>query len=259
MMLYKRYFTIIIFIVLFSAGTAAATEPIMITISSDMDKVIFDGKWTGLYEWKESSLNTLSYDDGTLIQLRTAHQNNFIYVLVDVVSQTRFNKGSDTAMVCFDKNNNKNTIPNADDYCFVAALGGTHSFVLQGNSPLGIDGNFKKIPNAEGFIGIGGISDENDRYSVVPHPTYEFRIPTDLVGRSDTYGFYLTIYDAHNNKFYSWPQYSDPKSVFDIPSPHAWGYIISPDKTLPEFELAILTLLPAFLLVLYVTKFRNKI
>ena len=258
-MQYKRYFSVIIFVVLFSTGTAAAIEPIPITLSGDMDKVKFDGRWTFLQEWKESSLNTLSYDDGTLIQLRTAHQNNFIYVLVDAVSQIHFSKGSDTAMVCFDKNNNKNTMPDADDYCFVAILEGKNSFVLEGNSSFGINGNFKKIPNPEGFIGIGGISDENDRYSNVSHTSYEFRIPTDLVGRSDSYGFYLTVYDAHNNKFYSWPQYLDPTNVIDIPSPSLWGSIISPDQSLPEFQLPILTLVPAFFLVLYVTKFRNKI
>src|SRR5690348_8618921 len=165
MMKYKKYFVAIILLTLFSTQIAKATEPIPITISSNMDKVIFDGKWTYTQEWKESSLNTLSYDDGALIQLRTAHQNNFIYVLVDYVSQTHFDKGSDTAMVCFDKNNNKNSIPNADDYCFVAILEGKNSFVLEGNSVLGINGNFEKIPNPEGFVGIGGISDENDRYS----------------------------------------------------------------------------------------------
>ena len=258
-MQYKKYFAIIILLVLSGTQIVTATEPMMITLSGNMDKVIFDGKWTYTQEWKESSLNTLSYTDGTLIQLRTAHQNNFIYVLVDAVSMTHFNSGSDTAMVCFDKNNNKNVIPNANDYCFIAVLEGKSSFVLEGNSMLGINGNFKKIPNPEGFIGIGGISDENDRYSDVPHASYEFRIPTDLVGRSDSYGFYLTVYDAHDNKFYSWPQYSDPTNVFDIPSPHMWGNVISPDKSLPEFQLPILALVPAFLIILYLTRFRNKI
>ena len=259
MIQYKKYFIVIFLSVLFGTQVAAATEPIPITLSGDMDKVIFDGKWTYLQEWKESSLNTLSYNDGTLIQLRTAHQNNFIYVLIDAVSLTHFNNGSDIAMVCFDQNNNKSAIPNANDYCFVAVLEGKSSFALEGNSMLGMNGHFKKIPNPEGFIGIGGISDENDRYSDVPHASYEFRIPTDLVGRSDSYGFYLTVYDAHDNKFYSWPQYSDPINVFDIPSPHLWGNMISPDKSLPEFQLPILTLIPAFLITLYVTRFRNKI
>ena len=55
----------------------------MITISPSMDKVNFDGKWTFFWEWKQTSLNTISYNDGTQIQLRTAHQGNFIYVLID--------------------------------------------------------------------------------------------------------------------------------------------------------------------------------
>lgn len=256
MILYKKYFTVIILLVLFSTQVAAATEPIPITISSDMDKVIFDGKWTYLQEWKESSLNTLSYNDGTLIQLRTAHQNNFIYVLVDAVSQIHFSKGSDTAMVCFDKNNNKNAMPNADDYCFVAILQGKNSFVLEGNSSLGINGNFKKIPNPEGFIGIGGTSDENDRYSSVSHSSYEFRIPTTLVGRSDNYNFYVGVYDAYSHKTYSWPQGIAIDSILKIPGPDKWGDLISPDKSIPEFPWPSLSLLIAIVSVSYITRKR---
>ena len=252
----KKYFIVIFSVVLFSTITVYGVEPIMITSSPDMDKVIFDGKWSFYKEWKRSSLTELHYDDGTNIQLRTAHQNNFIYVFVDAVSNFHPIKGSDNALVCLDGKDNKTAITNANDYCFLVTLDGKNPLVLQGGSPLGFTSNFKKIFNPENFIGVGSISDENDRYTKNPHPSYEFRIPTELVGRSDMYGFYLNVYDAQLNKFYSWPKEENSTSPFDIPNPSKWGDIISPDKTLPEFELPLFALVPAFLFVLYFTKFK---
>ena len=212
---------------------ALAAEPVMITVSDDRNKVIFDGKWSFYTEWKRSSLDTLSYDDGTLMYLRTAHQGNFIYIFIDVVSETKFNKNNDMAYVCFDKHDVRPMIANQDDYCFLVPLG-KDSFVLQGGSPLQETGNFKKISNPDGFIGVGSISDENDRYTSIPHPSYEFKIPTEVVGRSDAYGFYVGVYDSHVNKIYSWPQ-DIVVSLLRIPSPNQWGELISPDRSLPEF------------------------
>lgn len=250
----QKYFLVITFVVLLSVEVAYADNTIMITKSFYMDKVIFDGKWSFLTEWKKSSQDTLSYDDGTEIELRTAHQNNFIYVFVDVVSQTEFNKHGDNAIVCFDIKDAKPLTSNNDDYCFLVSLDSKTPFVLQGGSQLGFNGGFKKIENPEGFIGIASLSDENDRYSKIPHQGYEFRIPTDLVGRSDIYGFYLGVYDAQKNKVYSWPQNITSDSPLQIPSPSKWGDIISPDKSLPEFPFPLLSLLSAIVAVLYITR-----
>jgi len=222
----------------------------MITISSDMNEVIFDGKWTHQKEWKRSSLNTLSYDDGMSIQLRTAHQDNFVYVLIDAVGDVNLDKGSDKAVVCFDTKNDKTNTPNEDDYCFVVTLQSsnpieniffTDTLVLQGS----LQDGFKEIKIPEGFIGISVPSDQNDRYSPIPHSTFEFRIPTDTIGRSDVYGFYLGVYDAHTDTTYTWPQGIDLIGQ-EIPSPAIWGQIISPDKTLPEFELPFFALALSF-------------
>ena len=252
-----RYFLIIVFVITFSMGNTLATTPIMITISSDMDKVIFDGRWSYETEWKRSSLDTLSYDDGTYIQLRTAHQDNFIYVLVDAVSDIYLDKGIDRAMVCFDTNNDKSLLPNSDDYCFVVTLDEKESLVLQGGS-LESEGHFIKITSPDGFIGISNVSDENDRYSKIPHTSYEFRIPTDLVGRSDIYGFYLGVYDGYSDKIYSWPQDLISDSILKVPTPSTWGELVSPDKSLLEFEWPMLVILSAFSLTVYLTKFRYR-
>ncbi|MCH7647849.1 MAG: hypothetical protein IIA83_04505, partial [Thaumarchaeota archaeon] len=122
-------FTIIILII--TPITNVFAEPIMITISSDMDHVIFDGIWTHVREWKQSSLNSIENDQG-IIYLRTAHQGNFVYVLLDVILDTHLDKGSDKAVICFDTENDKNEFADSNDYCFIAILGENVGSTLQG-------------------------------------------------------------------------------------------------------------------------------
>ena len=244
----------IIILILLAIPTASASEPIMITVSPVMDKVIFDGKWTFYTEWKQSSLNTISFSDGTLIQLRSAHQDNFIYILIDEVSKTRFNKHSDMAIICFDKNNSKSVIPNGNDYCFGIPFDSNNPFTLRGGSPLEETGHYMKIQNPDGLVGASGISDENDRYTNVPHASYEFRVPTDTIGRSDDYGFYLGIYDKNSNQIYSWPEEVTTDTLLKIPPPKNWGEIISPDKSLPEFSWPLAMMVYSFFIIILVTR-----
>lgn len=236
--------------------TTLLVEPIMITISPDMNKVIFDGKWTFYTEWKRSSLNSLIYEDGYNVQLRTAHQDNFIYVLIDAVSAIHPNKIRDNAMICITKNYDKPTISNIDDYCFVVTLDGK-SYVLQGGSPLGFANGFQKITTPDGFVGVGGVSNNNDRYSQTPHSSYEFKIPLDTIGRSDKYGFYVSLYDSNNNKYYSWPKDLIPETVFKIPSPSLWGDLVSPDKSLPEFPMPFMIALSGIILAIFVSRINS--
>lgn len=252
-----KYFPMVIFVIIFNMDNVVAATPIMITVSSDMDKVIFDGKWSHETEWKRSSLDTLFYDDGTHIQLRTAHQDDFIYVFVDAVSDIHLDKGIDRTVVCFDTNNDKSLLPDSNDYCFVVTLDEREPYVLQGGS-LESDDHFRKITNPEEFIGLSSVSDENDRYSKIPHTSYEFRIPTGVVGRSDIYGFYLEVYDGHSDKIYSWPQDLISDSILKVSTPSTWGELVSPDKSLPEFEWPMLAILSAFSLTVYLTKFRYR-
>lgn len=244
----------IIFSMILLPQVVFAAEPIMITKSDYMDKVIFDGKWTFTTEWKETSENQFSYNDGTIVYLKTAHQDNFIYILVDEIPKTGFSKYEDMTLICFDNNENRTSKANTNDYCFGVNLGSRNSFVLRGGSSLGFTSYYTKIENPAGFIAVSSISDEHDRYSNNPHPTYEFRIPIDIVGRSDDYGFYLRIYDAKTNHVYSWPEETLVDSPFEIPSPKSWGEIISPDKSLPEFPWAIMVFLLSMMSIIFLRK-----
>jgi len=236
---YLLYFTFLIILV--SLPNAFATsEPILITISPNMEYVIFDGKWTNFSEWKQSSHNPYSFDDGAMvIHLRTAHFGDYIYVFVDPVNDLTLDEKMDKVTVCLDGKNNKSEIHDINDFCFSVLLGNDQGSIFQGNS-LDESISMNKISNPDDFIAISSVSDENDRYTKTPHPSYEFKIPIQLLERSDNYGFYLSVYDASLDKFYSWPENSTRDNSSDIPSPSKWGDIISPDKSLPELSLPIL-------------------
>ncbi len=215
---------------------------ILITKSNSMKEVNFDGKWTFYQEWKQTSWNPIRYDENIVFHLRTAHQGNFIYVLIDTISDSNKNIGSDKATVCIDSKNNKSEFFDSDDYCFIVQLeernfidillNKQNNFILQGDSQSKSFEELEKIKVKE-FVGIGTMSDKEDKYSAVSHTSYEFKIPVELVGRSDNYGFYVNVFDASSNVVYSWPEDIKLKR-FDIPIPSLWGNLISPDKSLLE-------------------------
>lgn len=234
---------------------AYAFESIPITLSNTMDKIIFDGKWTHEFEWKASSLNEYRYDDDTQIILRTAHQGDFVYVFLDSITDQHIDEAGDRATVCFDTKNNKATAADLDDYCFVASLDG-QGLTYRGGQALDTTSQFQNIPNHEQFIARGGISDINDRYTPVPHPSYEFKIPTDLIGRQSVYGFHFLVYDEHTKNTYTYPQNLESEGLAS--NPDQWGEIYSPDKSLPEFGLPTVSLVISFMALVFFSRVRHN-
>ncbi|MEM2160530.1 MAG: hypothetical protein QXN55_06225 [Candidatus Nitrosotenuis sp.] len=249
--LYLVVLTATVFLV-FTYQESFGSNQIFISISSDRDAIIYDGKWTSTEEWERTSLDTIPYDDGKTVILRTAHQGNFLYVFVDAVEDFTLDYDNDNAVICIDGNNDKKTI-DKNDFCFTATLGKGNGTILQGQN----NSSLQVIQNHADFIGKSSASDQNDRYTAKPHPSYEFRIPIELFGRSDKYGFFFSMYDSSAKKFYNWPTNATRNNV-DIPSPQLWGELISPDKSLPEFDLPLLVLLPSLVLVFYFTRTKSK-
>lgn len=213
-----------------------------------MGNIEFDGKWTNEIEWKPTALFELPTENGK-IYLRSAHQGNFIYFMIDAVPDTKVTS-SDQATICFDTNNDKSQSPDDNDFCFSVNVNNDSGKTLNGNGQ-----EFVEIKNHDGFVAVGTTSDHNDRYSKTPHASYEFKIPTDLVGRTDTYGFYFAVYDAQNNNYF-WPTESSTDPMI---SPDKWGILISPDKSLPEFNIAFVILISSFLLIIFFTKNNFKL
>lgn len=227
-------------------------EQIPITLSGGVSKIIFDGKWTFKAEWKQTSLIETEYNDGNKMVIRTAHDYENIYLLIDFVSDTSIQKFGDRGIVCIDSKVDRGSKLNSNDYCFSVTVGSKKPHTLQGDNNLAMIGFLKKIENHPEFIAIGGVSDENDRYSKIPHASYEFKIPVEVVGRSNIYGFYVGAYEGKTGKVYSWPSESSAEKYPFIPSPNKWGELTSPDKTIPEFGIAnfLLFCTMAFLIIL---------
>jgi len=226
----------IFFMLLLAISPAFAQEDYdmnKITKSVEMENVIFDGKWTFDTEWKISSSESIKYEDGKQIFLRTAHYEDYIYIMLNFVNDHSLDINSDKATICFDPDNKRELKPTENDFCFSVTLGKSTGQTFSGESDLINKGFLKRMDNFDGFIAIASPSDENDRYNKDPHSTYEFRIPIDEIGRTDNYGFFFSVFDANSNKFYTWPK-DLRENVFDIPSPQEWGIIVSPDKSLPE-------------------------
>ena len=254
----KLLFLIFLFVIVLIPiqNIFANSEPILITQSSYMEDIIFDGKWTNL-EWKHSSHNWFTYDENTSIHLRTAHQGDHIYVFVDPVHDLTLDKLNDEATICFDAKNEKHITYDENDYCFSVLLDSDTGNIFQGTKLDDSSSIMKEINNVEDFIAISSVSDEDDRYSKIPHPSYEFKIPIELFERSDNYGFYLSVYDASLEKFYSWP-YNATRENSQIPSPSTWGDMISPDKSLPEMNIPIMIFV-ILLITIIVIQFKTKL
>ncbi len=242
------------FFILILFTPLAYAQSIPITLSDRMDQVIFDGKWSFTLEWKWSSLDKIQDESNMdLVYIRTAHQDDFIYVMLNVESDKTIDYNQDEAVLCFEAKN-ESINPENNYYCFVIKLGSDKPVTLQGSSTLE---GFKVVENHSDLIAVAAASDENDRYSKIPHTTYEFRIPIELVKRTDQYGFLVKVFDFTNSKTYTWPSEINLESHSEIPSPEKWGIIYSPDKSLPEYELPILVLILGTLGIILVS-LKNK-
>jgi hypothetical protein len=145
-------------------------------------------------------------------------------------------------MICIDTKNNQSPNPDYDDFCFLAIMGKDNGHILQGGTPFPLSNHLQKIPNHKDYIAIGNFSDGNDRYSKVPHATYEFKIPTQIITRSNEYGIYVEVFDSNTGKKIFWPSGTQLENPQSISSPQNWGKLVSIDSSLPEFPLPVLTL-----------------
>lgn len=252
----KNFFAFVILFSILGIDLAFADSELWISVTDTADDIIFDGKWTFKKEWKHSSLDQLENDQGILI-IRHSHDRKNIYILLDVLYDEVKSNQSDKAMICFDTMMDGGVTIHNDDYCFVASMGSKNPITLQGGSDIITKANLKKIPNHPELIAVGGFSDENDRYTSTPHATYEFKIPIEILGYSSAYGFYVHVYDNDSRKIFTWPENQTSEKYPFIASPDQWGTIVSPDKSIPEFNLPILMLIPTFFVIILLTMYKR--
>ena len=232
-----KYLILIVFLIFVSLTNFAYAEPILTTLSAGVEKIVFDGKWSNDLEWKATSLTETIYDDGNKIVIRTGHDYENLYVLVDFITDTSIQKFNDKAVVCIDSNTKQNIKPDSNTYCFINIQGSKVSFTYQGGYDFASTGFFKTVDNHPDLITKSNISDENDRYSKIPHASYEFKIPIEIFGRDNIYKFFVSVTDGKTGQQYNWPVSSISQKYPFISSPMTWGELISPDKSIPEFSI----------------------
>lgn len=245
----KTIFVIILFLSTIPVY-AEDEEDLLISITDTADEIIFDGKWSFETEWKHSSLTKIQNELGTIV-LRYSHDRENIYVLLDVLSDKIRAHFGDRAMICFDTEMNKGNSLQVDDYCFIATMGSNNPITMQGGTDIINSANMKKISNHPELIAIASFSDEHDRYSKIPHASYEFKIPLEVISHSDVYGFYFQIIENDSKNILVWPQDAVEEKYPYVTAPDNWGVMISPDKSIPEFGLPSLILVLSISIIIF--------
>ena len=140
----------------------------------------------------------------------------------------------------------------------MAKVGSNTPVTLQGGGFNAFQGYYQKIENHPDLIAVGGISGEWDRYSKVPHSSYEFKIPLEIIGKSNNYGFFIAVHDPDSGNYFGWPTDAKLEKYPFIPIPEKWGLLVSPDSSIPEFDLPFLILFPAIAFVALISNFFSK-
>ena len=207
-------------------------EPTSLIIPKSHEDVEIDGLWTTKTEWIDSS--ELKINDNELsAYVRAKHNQVFVYLLIDFLSDHGLEASGDFALICFDTQNNVGNVPLPDDYCFyrITRTGDFIEGIIQGN---GVDWTLLQEaeiwdPYDEKFDAAISASHMNDPYdSINTHVIYEFRIPIETYGFNEEMGFYTYVHDAYTREFIEWPANAGDKQfkfiVKDVlPAPDKWG------------------------------------
>jgi len=207
-----------------------------IFIQKSQQPAQIDGKWTSKTEWVDASETKIA-DEKLTAYLRMKHDEIFIYVLIDFISDRGLERSGDFAVVCLDTLNNGGEVPSGDDYCFyrITRAGNFLNGIMQGNGMewvvLQQSRVYDPYGTSESFKGRIRYSHLNNPYdSVNSHVSYEFRIPIVSYGINEMMGFYVYANDGYANDFLQWPADAGGKQyraiVKDVlPSPDKWGSV----------------------------------
>ena len=210
-----------------------------------------DGRWPIKTEWLDSS-ETKIENEGMTAYFRIKHDNLFVYVLIDFISDYGLERSRDLGAVCFDTKNDSVNAPDTNDYCFYRFTipNGHLDGIMRGNGREWIILQEAKghdpYETMEFFEGRMAYSQLNNPYdSVNKHVSYELRIPKAVYGLNDVMKLYVYINDGYSNSFLEWltdaggTQYIT-KLRDVIPSPISWGSLSlegSEEGEIPKAEL----------------------
>jgi hypothetical protein len=197
-------------------------ENVFILVSGqDQPNISIDGRQTDISEWSGANRQTVESQDGAPFMLLAVHDSDYLYLRLELGDQSEHS--TDQAYICFDTDHDGGSFDEGD-YCFYIGMTEKQLKAIQG---IGEDSAERwREANPEGAAASSGISEST--YISTPHAFYEFRIPLELVGDSDEFGFYALVIDGNTDKRYDIP--STGRSSMIVPDPYRWGLMVFLDS-----------------------------
>lgn len=177
-----------------------------------------DGRWTTPTEWNDAS-ETLVTSGSDQIYLRVKHDRDFVYVMIDVITEQLTTATSKYGtQILFDTNNDGGYTRNTDDLRFP-----TYAFYENGldktspTDPANISGNtidsgvgsegWRDVPSPSNYQKRLGFSSTNDPYEPGrDHLIAEYKIPLLFLHKNDRYGFGIYYWSGDTTSTASSPK-----------------------------------------------------
>lgn len=195
------------------------------------NECIVDGKWSYENEWSDALEISLNFVVGEgEAYFRVKHDNDFIYFLVDFVSDSK-PQAQDSAAVLLDTKNDGGEMLQKDDLIIILMVHTPEKAVSAIAWGTGKD-KIEQFPEKqfqlypEDFaMAVMNVASK-DPYSSDPHMVYEFQIPKSYL-KSDVVKFYVMVTSDSRKNAAAYP-------VVDANMVDLWSELEFSDRTLEE-------------------------
>lgn len=200
-----------------------------------MNPVTIDGKWTNANEWADASESHMSpqFGSGTAY-VRTKHDSEHFYVLVDFISDTLLGPG-DYCTIRLDTKGDGGDAPKEDDYSFVLEWWTTSSSDFWMRRGTGMAWGVLQSP-ITGATASSDCKPSDDPYLTAAHMVYEFNIPLTIFSSSMSGAICVEVQDRYPTGITMlWPP------TYSTDKPSSWGKLTVSTVPIPEFGATWLT------------------
>jgi hypothetical protein len=195
------------------------------------NECIIDGKWSYAEEWSDALEKSLNFVVGEgEAYFRIKHDNDYVYFLVDFVSDSK-PQVQDLAAILLDTENDGGEMLQKDDLIVMLMFQTPRkavSAIAWGTGKDRIEQFPEKQfqPYPEDFeMAVMNVASE-DPHSLDPHMVYEFQIPKSYL-KSDIVKFYVMVASDSSKNTACYP-------VVDANMVDSWAELEFSDKTLEE-------------------------
>jgi hypothetical protein len=235
------------------ASLGSSIQPVQAkqTIACGMlaNPVTIDGKWTTSIEWKDALEMPIGFVKGSgQAYFKAKHDQNYLYVLIDFVSDTA-SQANDWAALAIDVNNDGASTPQTDDLLLMGRWNSQTDFITAMTTGTGTAWGSWVIGLTGGFSVAASSDTSNDPYSTSPHLIYEFQVPMSKLNATGI-GIEGVASDREVNMG-AWP-------LNDMNAPSGYAYMTYSSEVLPEFPTVALTLPLLLAAAIFVLRFKGR-